>query len=190
MVVLTHKTQGSVAEQERAFRNLGVERIFAFENYTPMDNIKTRGRHEDVLRFLQEVIKDVQFRLSEPRNPENEMLQHKHIVFDYIRKREGEQRVRRQMEEERERQDPRQNRVRPEIVGQRRKHSVDVKMEEEIKSEDKRRNLEDQLRNIQGLLGKGNPENVYENETWDNQTSGKSKKGKKPKEGKDACSLQ
>ncbi|CAH2308198.1 Hypothetical predicted protein [Pelobates cultripes] len=65
IVVLTQKTYGDVAEKEKIFRNLGVERIFAFENYSPKDHIKTRGRHEDVLRFLHEVISDVQFRLKQ-----------------------------------------------------------------------------------------------------------------------------
>ncbi|KAM8962444.1 uncharacterized protein RCH25_037988 [Pelodytes ibericus] len=91
IVVLTHKTLGDVAEQERIFRNIGVERIYAFENYTPENHIKTRGRDEDVLMFLLDVIKDVQFRLSEKRNPEREMMERKVTIFTYLDQCEKEQ---------------------------------------------------------------------------------------------------
>ncbi|KAM8962443.1 uncharacterized protein RCH25_037987 [Pelodytes ibericus] len=91
IVVLTHKTLGDVAEQERIFRNIGVERIYAFENYTPENHIKTRGRDEDVLMFLLDVIKDVQFRVAQERNPMREMLQRKEIILDYIHRREKNQ---------------------------------------------------------------------------------------------------
>ncbi|XP_077129810.1 uncharacterized protein LOC143785037 [Ranitomeya variabilis] len=84
IVVLTHKTAGSLTETEGIFRDLGVERIFSFENYTREDNMKTRGKHEEVLKFLCEVIKDVQFRVEQPRDPSEEMKMRRKFVLKYI----------------------------------------------------------------------------------------------------------
>ncbi|KAM9305322.1 uncharacterized protein PAF06_013858 [Gastrophryne carolinensis] len=89
IVVLTHKTFGNLTTVESQFKDMGVERIFAFENYTREDHFKTRGRHEEVLRFLQEVIKDAQFRVEhQDRNPAKELCDRKQFVLNYIHKQE------------------------------------------------------------------------------------------------------
>lgn len=64
VVVLTHMTSGKMREIKEKFEDMGVERIFALENFTPEDHIKTRKRHEDVLMFFCDVIKDIEFRLE------------------------------------------------------------------------------------------------------------------------------
>ncbi|XP_073416587.1 uncharacterized protein [Dendrobates tinctorius] len=84
IVVLTHKTAGSLTETEGIFRDIGVERIFSFENYTREDHMKTRGKHEEVLKFLCEVIRDVQFRVEQPRNPSEEIKMRRKFVLNYI----------------------------------------------------------------------------------------------------------
>ncbi|XP_056391906.1 uncharacterized protein LOC130284947 [Hyla sarda] len=84
IVVLTHKTSGSLTETEGKFRDIGVERFFSFENYTREDHMKTRGKHEGVLKFLYEVIKDVQFRVDQPRDPVKEMKERKQFVLNYV----------------------------------------------------------------------------------------------------------
>ncbi|XP_077350313.1 uncharacterized protein LOC144000381 [Lithobates pipiens] len=89
IVVLTHKNYGNLTTVESSFRDMGIERIFAFENYTHEDHFKTRGRHEEVLKFLQEVIKDAQFRVEhETRNPVKEMHDRKQFVVNYVHQRE------------------------------------------------------------------------------------------------------
>ncbi|XP_040211802.1 capping protein inhibiting regulator of actin dynamics-like [Rana temporaria] len=89
IVVLTHKTYGNLTTVESSFRDMGIERIFAFENYTQEDHFKTRGRHEEVLKFLQEVIKDAQFRVEhQTRNPVKEMHDRKQFVMNYVHQRE------------------------------------------------------------------------------------------------------
>ncbi|XP_075037169.1 uncharacterized protein LOC142098320 [Mixophyes fleayi] len=88
IVVLTHKTSGNLTNTEATFRNMGVERIFSFENYTTEDHFKTRGRHEEVLKFLHEVIKDVQFRVEQPRDPVREMKDRRQFVMNYVHNRE------------------------------------------------------------------------------------------------------
>ncbi|XP_063286973.1 uncharacterized protein LOC134572091 [Pelobates fuscus] len=103
IVVLTHKTKGNVAEQEKIFRNLGVERIFSFENYTNRDHIKTRGRHEDVLKFLLEVIKDVQFQIAQTREPERDLLLRKKMLYNLI-SQQTEEEQRQKLEERKLRQ--------------------------------------------------------------------------------------
>ncbi|XP_069591800.1 capping protein inhibiting regulator of actin dynamics-like [Ranitomeya imitator] len=84
IVVLTHKTAGSLTKTEGIFRDLGIDRIFSFENYTREDHMKTRGKHEEVLKFLCEVIKDVQFRVEQPRDPSEEMKTRRIFVLKYI----------------------------------------------------------------------------------------------------------
>ncbi|XP_075037515.1 uncharacterized protein LOC142098575 [Mixophyes fleayi] len=87
-VVLTHKTSGKLTEREITFRNMGVERIFAIDNYTPTNCVKTRGKHEEVLRFLHEVINDALFHVNQPRNPKREMTRRRKYVIIYVKERE------------------------------------------------------------------------------------------------------
>ncbi|XP_068102770.1 uncharacterized protein [Hyperolius riggenbachi] len=85
IVALTHKTSGRLTTTESIFRDMGVERIFSFENYTIEDHFKTRGRHEEVLKFVHEVIKDVQFRVEhQPRDPTKEMMERRQFIMNYI----------------------------------------------------------------------------------------------------------
>ncbi|XP_073416650.1 uncharacterized protein [Dendrobates tinctorius] len=84
IVVLTHKTAGSLTKTKEIFRDLAVDRIFSFENYTREDHIQTRGKHEEVLKFLCGVIRDVQFRVEQPRNPSEEMKMRRKFVLEYI----------------------------------------------------------------------------------------------------------
>ncbi|KAM3916517.1 uncharacterized protein RB166_015760 [Leptodactylus fuscus] len=84
LVVLTYKTSGSLTETMAAFRNMGAEKIFSFENYTQKDFIKTRGRHEEVLKFLFEVTEEVIFRIDHSRDPKKEMKERKQFVLNYV----------------------------------------------------------------------------------------------------------
>ncbi|KAM3916293.1 uncharacterized protein RB166_015600 [Leptodactylus fuscus] len=97
IVVLTHKTHGNLTETEGIFRDIGVERFFSFENYTTEDHMKTRGKHEGVLTFFCEVIKDVQFRVEQPRDPQKEMKDRRQFVLKYVH--EADKRAERMKEE-------------------------------------------------------------------------------------------
>ncbi|CAJ0949425.1 unnamed protein product [Ranitomeya imitator] len=77
IVVLTHKTAGSLTKTEGIFRDLGIDRIFSFENYTREDHMKTRGKHEESLETLQ-------FRVEQPRDPSEEMKMRRKLVLNYI----------------------------------------------------------------------------------------------------------
>ncbi|XP_077306038.1 uncharacterized protein LOC143925337 [Lithobates pipiens] len=89
IVILTHRTFGNLVTVESTFKEMGVERIFSFENYTREDHFKTRGRHEEVLSFLQEVIKDAKFRVEhQTRDPVKEMQERKQFVVRYVHERE------------------------------------------------------------------------------------------------------
>ncbi|XP_077128173.1 uncharacterized protein LOC143784166 [Ranitomeya variabilis] len=88
IVVLTYKTSGSLTDTIAAFRDMGAEKIFAFENYTLEDCDKTRGRHEEVLKFLSEVIEEAIFRIDHSRDPEREMKERKQFVLNYVHERE------------------------------------------------------------------------------------------------------
>ncbi|CAH2308202.1 Hypothetical predicted protein [Pelobates cultripes] len=88
LVVLTHQTHGNVAKAQSLFRDMGVERIFTIENYTPEDHIKTRGRHEEVLNILNEVIKDVKFQMRDQQNPVMKLRERMQYMFKYVCERE------------------------------------------------------------------------------------------------------
>ncbi|XP_072272850.1 uncharacterized protein [Pyxicephalus adspersus] len=87
-VVLTHKSHGGLTVVERAFRDMGVGKLFILENYTPDDHFKKRGRHEDVLRFFNEVIKEVEFHLKHAKDLAQEFKNHKQLVLKFIFDRE------------------------------------------------------------------------------------------------------
>ncbi|XP_073416593.1 uncharacterized protein [Dendrobates tinctorius] len=80
IVVLTYKTYGRLTQIEGTFRNMGVERIFALENYTLEDNCRSRGRHEAILNLLFEVIKQVRFSLQNPRDRIQEVKDRKQFI--------------------------------------------------------------------------------------------------------------
>ncbi|KAM5151638.1 uncharacterized protein ACMZJ9_009872 [Mantella aurantiaca] len=89
IVVITRKTSGNLTAVESSFRDMGIDRIFAFENYTREDHFKTRGRHEELLKFLHEVIRDAEFRVEdETRNPVKEMQVRKKFVLNYAHEQE------------------------------------------------------------------------------------------------------
>ncbi|XP_077350295.1 uncharacterized protein LOC144000370 [Lithobates pipiens] len=87
-IVLTHKTHGGMSRIERKFQDMGAERIFTLENYTPEDHFKTRGRHEDVLKFFHEIIKEAQFKVKQVWDPVQGFKERKQFVLKFIYERE------------------------------------------------------------------------------------------------------
>lgn len=69
---------------------MGVKNMFSLENYTEKDNKNTRGKQETILKCLQEIIKDVEFRLLEERDPIGERIARKRLLLDFAHKRELE----------------------------------------------------------------------------------------------------
>ncbi|KAE8578311.1 hypothetical protein XENTR_v10023452 [Xenopus tropicalis] len=69
VVVLTHKTHCDFLDVKTKFKNMGAEQIFALENFTQEDQLKTRGRHENVLKFFCEVLTEIQFRMERMGDP-------------------------------------------------------------------------------------------------------------------------
>ncbi|KAE8578272.1 hypothetical protein XENTR_v10023427 [Xenopus tropicalis] len=136
VVVLTHKTQGIVTDMERTFRNMGVERIFSLENFTPEDHVRTRGRHEDILRFFCEVIKDVLFRLERMGDPVRKSKERKVKVLRFVSDRELRMR-----EEEKERE-------------HREKEEAIRKENRERERERERERAEERRRNERGWFGR------------------------------------
>ncbi|KAM4024043.1 uncharacterized protein ACNLHF_025019 [Anomaloglossus baeobatrachus] len=80
LVILTHKNYGRLTQMEGMFRNMGVEKIFSLENYTPEDHCRSRGRHEAILHLLYEVIKQARFSLQEPRDRIQEVKDRKQFI--------------------------------------------------------------------------------------------------------------
>ncbi|KAM5151636.1 uncharacterized protein ACMZJ9_009869 [Mantella aurantiaca] len=135
IVVLTRKNYGNLTTVETLFRDMGIERIFKFENYTREDHFKTRGRHEELLMFLQEVIKDVQFRVEhETEDLVKRINVRKQFVINFVHRRE--------MKKEKEDQ------WRRKIIVQEKKKKELLKQEEVLERERQRRREaeEDQLR--------------------------------------------
>ncbi|KAM4025997.1 uncharacterized protein ACNLHF_026398 [Anomaloglossus baeobatrachus] len=103
-VVLTHRLNEHLSDIQEKFRRMGVENIFPVENYTAEDHQKTRGKHEGILKCLHEIMRDVEFRMEETRDPNKEKLERKRILFEFahnrdlekVQDREDRERVRRE----------------------------------------------------------------------------------------------
>ncbi|KAM4632416.1 uncharacterized protein O3C94_018919 [Discoglossus pictus] len=105
-VVLTHKTNGNLQAMKTKLEGMGVERIFALENFTPEDHLKTRGRHEEVLKFFIAVIEDIKFRVAHVMYPEQDREKRKEFIlkFLYDRKIEKERELQKEKIKETEEQ--------------------------------------------------------------------------------------
>ncbi|KAM4631871.1 uncharacterized protein O3C94_018447 [Discoglossus pictus] len=88
IVVLTHKTQGDLTNVEAKFNNIGIDQIFRLENVTNKSELKIRSRHEEVLKLLCEVLKDVEYRMRDKRNPKKERIEHKKRVLQFVHDRD------------------------------------------------------------------------------------------------------
>ncbi|KAM4024247.1 uncharacterized protein ACNLHF_025174 isoform 1-T1 [Anomaloglossus baeobatrachus] len=88
LVLLTHKTNPNLRAVRARFEDMDVERIFALENFTPEDHLKTRGKHEDVLKLYIEVIRDIEFRMERMSSPEDEREKRKQFVLNFVYERE------------------------------------------------------------------------------------------------------
>ncbi|XP_073490838.1 uncharacterized protein [Aquarana catesbeiana] len=144
IVVLTHKSSGNVTDTEKMFRDMGVDKIFLFENCTSEDHVKTRGRHEEVLKFLYEVIKDVQFAVEhQPQDPVKESIERKNFVMSYINKcelqaKQEEIEVQRALERVRLEKKKEEEEEEEEIKRQKERERQDQAMEEELQAEQER----------------------------------------------------
>ncbi|KAM4698768.1 uncharacterized protein WCC33_014313 [Rhinophrynus dorsalis] len=105
-VVLTHELSTNLPDVKEKFRRTGARNIFPLENYTASDHLKTRGKHNQILQCLYEALKDVEFRMGEKRDPVNEKIERKRILFSFAHERqmekekEAQERLRKQLEEE------------------------------------------------------------------------------------------
>ncbi|XP_075176000.1 uncharacterized protein LOC142246836 [Anomaloglossus baeobatrachus] len=87
-VVLTHRNHENYTEVESMFRDIGVDKFFGLENYTEENSKKRRETHGAVMQFLYEVISDANFRATYDRDADQEMIDRKIFVLNYIHKRE------------------------------------------------------------------------------------------------------
>ncbi|XP_063791189.1 uncharacterized protein LOC134945678 [Pseudophryne corroboree] len=104
IIVLTQKNSGDFWDMEKRFKLIGAETVIAVENYTKESQIKTLGRTTDFLMFINGAIKQVKFRMEQTRNPQEERVQRKIFLLQYIheadKKQEEEKRERERSQEE------------------------------------------------------------------------------------------
>ncbi|XP_053550346.1 chromatin assembly factor 1 subunit A-B-like [Bombina bombina] len=109
IVVLTFKNQGNVTDVEAKFNNIGIDYIFKLENFTINENNKDADRCEEVLMFLSEILKDVEFHMRDTRNCKKERAERKKFVLGFAHDTEvNEEKRQKDMELEREREQARQ----------------------------------------------------------------------------------
>ncbi|XP_073502168.1 uncharacterized protein [Phyllobates terribilis] len=101
-VVITRKLSEHLPDIQEKFRRMGVDNIFPVENYTVEDNEKTRGKHEGILKCLYEIMRDVDFRMEETRNPGKEKMERKKILLQFAHDR-GLEKVQKKLDGERAR---------------------------------------------------------------------------------------
>ncbi|KAM4605864.1 uncharacterized protein O3C94_018462 [Discoglossus pictus] len=121
LVVLTHKSQGDLSNMEAKFKKIGIDHIFKLENVTKQSDLKIRARHEEVLKFICQVLKDVECRMRDKRNPKKERVERKKRVLQFVHDREinkvkekREQERKKQRERERREQEERERKEREE----------------------------------------------------------------------------
>ncbi|KAM3920382.1 uncharacterized protein RB166_014795 [Leptodactylus fuscus] len=87
IVVLTNKLSEYCSKNYNTlvtkFKAFGAEQIYAIENYTEEDHIKTRGRCDDLQAIIENALKDVKFRLEQPRDPVKERIERKKFVLKF-----------------------------------------------------------------------------------------------------------
>lgn len=88
IIVLTHKTSGLFSKFRDLFEGMGAEEIFSVENYTSEDNLKTLGRHLWFLNLIHKALLNVNFRMSEERNPRKERAERKKFLHKFYHERE------------------------------------------------------------------------------------------------------
>ncbi|XP_068100144.1 uncharacterized protein [Hyperolius riggenbachi] len=86
IIVLTNKTSGDYFALEKQFKLMGAEIVTAIENYTVGRELKTLGKTTDILTVIDSALKNVRFRLEQPRNPEKEQRERKKFLLNYIHK--------------------------------------------------------------------------------------------------------
>ncbi|CAI9579907.1 unnamed protein product [Staurois parvus] len=74
IIVLTFKTAANYMETEKQFRLMGAETVIAIENYTRESKIKTLGKTTDILMVIHSALRNVRFRLEQPRDPRKERI--------------------------------------------------------------------------------------------------------------------
>ncbi|CAI9540770.1 unnamed protein product, partial [Staurois parvus] len=84
IIVLTFKTTGDYMETEKRFRLMGAETVIAIENYTRESNIKTLGKTTDILMVIHSALRNVRFRLEQPRDSRKERIERKKFMYNYI----------------------------------------------------------------------------------------------------------
>ncbi|XP_073491487.1 uncharacterized protein [Aquarana catesbeiana] len=84
IIVLTFKMKGDYLGIEKQFRLMGAETVIAIENYTMESTIKILGRTTDILMVIDTALRNVRFRLEQPRDPRRERIERKKVLFNYI----------------------------------------------------------------------------------------------------------
>ncbi|XP_077113655.1 uncharacterized protein LOC143768934 isoform X1 [Ranitomeya variabilis] len=83
IVVLTNKLSARYTELASKFKETGVEQIHVVENYTVSDNLKTRGRCNDLQVIIENALKDTKFRMEQKRDPIKERIDRKKFLLKF-----------------------------------------------------------------------------------------------------------
>ncbi|XP_071970202.1 uncharacterized protein [Engystomops pustulosus] len=84
IVVFTNKHRAPYSELESLFQMAGAEHIHAVENYTEDDNVKTRGRCNDLLAVIEDALRDAKFCMEQRRDPVRERIERKKFLLKCI----------------------------------------------------------------------------------------------------------
>ncbi|XP_053326555.1 uncharacterized protein LOC128501185 [Spea bombifrons] len=102
IAVLTHKSSGNLTSLQSTMKDIGLDKIYAIENYTAEDHQKVLGKHQEILSFLCQILQEVNFCMESERNPERERNERTKFVVNYLKSADDE--IRQQEIEERNRE--------------------------------------------------------------------------------------
>ncbi|KAM5151643.1 uncharacterized protein ACMZJ9_009878 [Mantella aurantiaca] len=81
IIVITHKNSGNYHRVKKEFNLLGAEEIISLENYTRENHRKTPGKNAGVLAVIDCALRNVAFRLDQPRDPKRERIERKKFLL-------------------------------------------------------------------------------------------------------------
>lgn len=85
-IVLTHKYSGDADSMKSIFTKMGTKKIYTIENYTAEDQLKERENHEEIIKFLTEVLEDIIFSVRHMGDPREERKKHLSFIIKYMKK--------------------------------------------------------------------------------------------------------
>ncbi|XP_053551275.1 guanylate-binding protein 3 [Bombina bombina] len=79
-IILTKKLSGNPQVLDKKFKQMGMEKVYALENYTMSDHVAVRGKHTEILNFFADVLEYVDFLYKGAEPSKQKILERKEFL--------------------------------------------------------------------------------------------------------------